>query len=166
MKIGKYLILFITCCFFFGQIFCQSTSKKKFHSFKIKGGFRVRVAGRYFDNDTIPVNELLKNPIVEIQGYKDSIQILSYDVIFHWRGTLNTFSTTGVHFSKEAIAGMHLFLVNNPITIQNIKCKTAKGLVTIAKPIRLEVYVPHDYIVTGFSSFTEVKNNWAECCRQ
>ena len=121
MKNGKHLILFITCCCLFGQTFCQSSSKKKFQSFKIKGGFRIKVAGRYFDNDTIPVYELLKNPIVEIQGYKDSIKILSYDVVFNWRGQLSTFSNTGSYFSKEAMAGLHLIMVDNPIFIKNIK---------------------------------------------
>jgi hypothetical protein len=156
----KRILISIFCVIISIAALCQEASHKKFHSFKIKGGFRIKVAGRYFDNDTIPVYELIKNPILEIQGYKDSIKIVSYDVVMNWRGITTTFTTSGEYFSPEAIKGLHQFLVDSPITIQNIKCRTSSGVLPIIKTLKLIVFVPHQYIVTGYSTYTENMHFW------
>ncbi|HTB08021.1 MAG TPA: hypothetical protein VK806_13810 [Bacteroidia bacterium] len=152
---NKRILISIFCLVVSCTSFCQSTQQKKPAKFRIKRKFGITVAGKYYNNDTIPVSDLLKNPKLEIKGYKDSIQILSYEVVFNWRGKLSKYTIQGTTFSKQAIAGIEQFMVTTNITIQNIKCWTPKDLATVEEDIKLVVLVPHNYIVAGYANVNE-----------
>lgn len=124
-------------------------------TFKIRKGFRIVLAGKYTDKDSLPLAELVHDHSLIAEGYPDSIRITSFDILFNYHGFLTKYPCAGDSISARAIADIGKFLVPNLITITNIQCEIKGKIKKIAATVTYTVMVPHNYIVMGYVKTVE-----------